>query len=112
MLKLNIYEHKKIVKTYTADTYEIPFGLVEDIADLIKIDELKDMNDTELFKLICKIVINMMPTVRELMHDVFEGITDEELRHTTVPEIASCIIEIFAYTVTIIRRGGSASPKN
>ena len=109
MLKLNIYDHKRVVKTYTADTYEIPFGLVEDIADLIKIDELKAMTDEELFKMICKIVINMMPTVRELMHDVFEGITDEELRHATVPEIATCIVEIFAYTISIINRGASGS---
>ena len=112
MLRLNIYDHKRVVKTYTADTYEIPFGLVEDVADLIKIDELRDMNDTELFKLICRIVINMMPTVREMMHDIFEGITDEELRKTTVPEIATVIMEVFAYTITVIKRGGGSSEKN
>ena len=37
-LKLNIYNKKEIVKTYTAETYDLMFGTVEDLIDLINLD--------------------------------------------------------------------------
>ena len=40
-MKLPIYQKKEIVKTYEADTYDLMFGVLEDVADAIKLDELK-----------------------------------------------------------------------
>ena len=34
-LKLKIYEGKNVVKTYTAETIDFSFGVVEDILDIL-----------------------------------------------------------------------------
>ena len=36
-LKLNIYEKRKVIKTYTAETYDLMFGTVEDLLDVMDI---------------------------------------------------------------------------
>ena len=51
-LKLNIYEKRKIVKTYTAETYDLMFGTVEDLLDVIDIDNIQAGDRTELLKAI------------------------------------------------------------
>ena len=49
-LKLNIYEKRKIVKTYTAETYDLMFGTVEDLLNIIDIDNIQAGDKTELIK--------------------------------------------------------------
>ena len=34
-LKLNVYDGKTVVKTYTAETLDCEFGIVEDILDAL-----------------------------------------------------------------------------
>jgi hypothetical protein len=109
-MKLNVYEKKKIVKTYEADAYDLTFGVVEDVADAIKLDELKSGTDAEIIKLAANLVLKSTETVRDLMKDIFDGITDEELRHTTVVEQAGVLVEIVKYTFEQI--GKSLPRKN
>ena len=107
-MKLNIYEKKKIVKTYEEDAYSLTFGTVEDVADAIKIDELKTGSDAEILKLAMNLVLKSTGTVRDLMKDIFEGITDEELRKTTVVELAQVLVDVVKYTFEQI---GKTLPK-
>lgn len=107
---LNIYEKKKVVKTYEADTYDLTFGVVEDVADAIKLDDLKSGTDAEIIKLAANLVLKSTGTVRELMKDIFEGITDEELRKTKVVEQAGVLVEVVKYTFEQI--GKSLPRKN
>lgn len=102
---LNIYEKKKIVKTYEADAYDLTFGVVEDVADAIKLDDLKSGTDAEIIKLAANLVLKSTGTVRELMKDIFEGITDEELRKTKVVEQAGVLVEVVKYTFEQIGKG-------
>ena len=83
-LKLNIYEKKKVVKTYTAETYDLMFGTVEDLIDLIDLDQLKNGTDAEIIKLVGKVIINGMGIIKPLLKDIFEGLTDEELKKTKI----------------------------
>ena len=98
-MKLNIYEKKEIVKTYTADTYDLPFGIVEDVAEAVDLDSLKTGEDVEILKMVGNLVFKSMSTVKVLLKDVFDGITDEEIRKTTVPEIANVIVDIVKFTI-------------
>lgn len=98
-MKLNIYDHKKIVKTYEAETYDLMFGTLEDVAAVVKVDELKSGSDVEIIKLAVQAVLGSMDTVKELMHDIFDGITDEELRHTTISEMAVVLADVVKYTI-------------
>ena len=53
-MKLNIYEKKQVIKTYEADAYDLMFGTLEDVADAVKLDDLKSGSDVELLKMIGK----------------------------------------------------------
>lgn len=103
-MKLNIYGKKNtVVKTYTAESYDLLFGVVEDVADAIKLDELKTGSDTEIMKLVGNLVVRSMGTVKGLLKDIFDGLTDEELKHTKVKEIATVLIDVVKYTVGELR---------
>lgn len=98
-MKLNIYKKKTIVKTYEADSYDLTFGTVEDVADAIKLDKLKTGSDKDVLEAIAAFVLTSKDTVKDLMKDIFEDITDEELRHTKVSEQIAVIYEVLMFTV-------------
>lgn len=104
-LKLNIYEKKKVVKTYTAETYDLMFGTVEDLIDLIDLDQLKNGSDIEIIKLVGKIIVSGMGTIKPLLKDIFEGLTDEELKKTKVSEISTALVEIVKFSILQITKG-------
>jgi hypothetical protein len=104
-LKLNIYEKKKVVKTYTAETYDLMFGTVEDLIDLIDLDQLKNGTDAEIIKLVGKVIINGMGIIKPLLKDIFEGLTDEELKKTKVSEISTALVEIVKFSISQITKG-------
>lgn len=99
-MRLNIYDKKNCVKTYTADTYDLMFGTLEDIAEAVNLDGLKEGTDAEIIKMAAQLAINCKDTVSDLMKDIFDGITDDELRHTKVSEIAEVLLEVVKYTLT------------
>ena len=104
-MQLNIYEKKKVVKTYTADTYDLMFGTVEDISDAVNLDEMKTGSDVEVFQAVVKLITGSKETVKDLLKDVFDGLTDEELRNTKVKEQAQVLVEVVNYTLSQLRKG-------
>lgn len=106
-LKLNIYEKKKVVKTYTAETYDLMFGTVEDLLDVIDIDNIQAGDRTELLKAIAKVLAHSMDIVKPLLKDIFEGLTDEELRNTTLKNIIDVLAEVIAYSINQLTKGNN-----
>lgn len=106
-MKLNIYEKKKIVKTYEAETYDLMFGTVEDFIELVDLDKLQTGSDAEIIKLVGGVVLKGMDVIKPLLKDVFEGLTDEELRNTKVSEIASVLVDIVKFAVTELSKGAN-----
>ena len=104
-MKLNIYEKKQVVKTYEADTYDLMFGTIEDVAEAVNLDELKTGSDVELIKMVGNLVVTSMGTVKNLLKDIFEGLTDDELRSTKVSEIATVLIDVVKYTIVQLNFG-------
>lgn len=102
-MKLKIYDKKKVVKTYTADTYDLMWGVVEDVAKAVKLDELKSNDEMEIFKLVMGLVMRSMDTVRDLLKDIFDGLTDEELKNARVKDIAYVLIDVVKYTISELR---------
>ena len=96
---LNIYEKKKIVKTYSADTYDLMFGTLEDIADALKLDELVSGTNAEIAKMATDLIIHSKDQVKDLLKDIFEGISDEEIKKTKVAEIAVVFVDVVKYTI-------------
>lgn len=108
-MKLNIYEKQKVVKTFEAETYNLPFGIMEDVAGLVDIDKVKDMQDTDMLKLVGSIMMQSMDVMKELLHDIFPEITDEDIRKTTIPEVAQLLVDIIIYTVQLLKRNMSGN---
>ena len=106
-LKLNIYEKRKIIKTYTAETYDLMLGTVEDLLDVMDIDNIQADNRTELLKAVAKVLAHSMDIVKPLLKDVFEGLTDEELRNTKISEIVDALSNIVTYSINQITKGNN-----
>ena len=104
-LRLNIYNKREIEKTYTNDTYYLMFGTVEDFLELVKIDEMKTGSDAEIVMLVGKAIPKGMDTIKALLRDVFEGITDEELKNTRVKDITRVLVDIVKSSITEIGKG-------
>lgn len=107
-LKLNIYNKKEIVKTYTNDTYDLMFGTVEDFLELVNVDDMKTGSDAEIVMLVGKAIPKGMGTIKTLLKDVFDGITDEELKNTKVKEIVKILVNIIKSSVFEINKGVNA----
>lgn len=95
-LKLNIYNGKVIEKTYITDTYDLMYGTIEDVLNVIDLDKID--KSVELGKMI----IRLLPLIKPFLKDVFDGLTDEELRHTKVKEVKQIFEKIFSYGVDLL----------
>ena len=102
---LNIYNKNAIVKTYEADNYDIKFGVVEDVIELFDMDELQKGDDIELIKLVGKTIPKSLGSIKDLMKDIFDGLTDEELRNVKIKEMAQIIVTIIKYALSQISDG-------
>lgn len=91
-LKLNIYDHGKIEKTYVTDTCKIMFGTVEDLVDIIDLDKIDDNKE------VVKAVFKGFKLIRPLLKDIFIGLNDDELRRTDTKELMALFTEIFKFS--------------
>lgn len=106
-MKLNVYSGRQIEKTYTAETYDLMFGTIEDVANAVNLDSLKTGSDVEIIKMIGNLVMNSMGTVKDLLKDIFEGITDEEIKRAKVKEIAVVLLDVVRFTIAQLNLGNN-----
>lgn len=86
-LTLKIYDKKTVVKTYTAETLDFSFGVVEDILDALDFEHMNSGNNLELTAVIVKCSKQLKP----FLMDIFDGVTADEIRNTRIQNL----IEIF-----------------
>lgn len=105
-MKLNIYNDKdEIIKVYEKDTFRLKFGTVEDIIKVLNVDGLKTGTDVEVIGLVANLVINSIDTVKDLMKKIFDGLTDEELRNTSVEDMVQVLVDVVMYTISRLSFG-------
>lgn len=109
-LKLNVYDKKTVKKTYTSDSYDLMYGTVEDLINVIDFDGLKSNDDVEFVKVVTKLVFNSRDFINHLLKDIFEGLTDEELKNTKVSDIVSVLINVVKSS--ILQMGLGINQKN
>lgn len=109
-LKLNIYEGRKVVKTYTADTYDIMFGTLEDIIGAVDVEKLQgSAGDTEFIAAVAKIITKGFSVFKPLLKDIFNGLTDAELRNTRVKDVVPVVIGVLQYAFSeMMDMGGNS----
>ena len=105
-MKLNIYNGKTVEKTYTASTYDLMFGTVEDVLNVVDLEKLNVSSNTEMVKSVCALGLTSMDIVKKLLMDIFPGLSEEEIRRAPVKEIAWVLIEVVRFAV------GQMSRKN
>ncbi len=91
-MQLKIYSKDKkneIEKTYEADSYDLMFGTVEDIIAIVDVDKLDDN------MAIAGMVIKGWSQLKPFIKDVFEGVTDDELKRVKVKELIPTFAQIF-----------------
>lgn len=104
-MKLNVYEKKKVVKTYTADSYKLLLGTVEDVTNAVNLDNMKTGSNAEIIGMAFNLVKNSYSTVVNLMKDIFDDITDEDLKKCAVDEIVTVIAEVITMTLVQLNIG-------
>lgn len=92
-LKLNIYGKGTIEKTYRTDTYDLMYGTIEDLLEIVDFDKMDD--NVEIGKMILKI----LPKIKPFLKDVFDGLTDDELKRTKVKELIPLFIDICKFSL-------------
>ena len=104
-MKLNIYDKKKIIKTYEVEAYDVKFGTLEDVTKAIDLDGLKTGSNVEIIKMAGKLILTNIETFKALFKDIFDGITDEELKKASLKEMATVIVDIVKYTISELNFG-------
>ena len=111
-LKLNIYKHGKIVKTYESNTHVLPLFVCDEILNIVDVEALGqnikiyqeskgDFNSKLGFGLqTFQMVQKVLPILKPYLLDVFEGVTEEELKYASTQEIITIIIAIVNHTVS------------
>lgn len=112
-LKLNIYKtQREIEKTYTADTYDIMMGTVEDLLNALDLDALMGhQGATSAAMAAGKLVSGGKDILHPLLKDIFPGLTDEELRHTKAKEVLAVVVGLTGFSMDEIKALHSAGKK-
>lgn len=105
-IKLDIYVDRKlkeVKKTYIANDFEVSTAVCEDLLNVIDLDMLDGglealSDETKLLQLL-KTVVGGVNVFKDLLKDVFEGLTDEEIRYTKLNEILKCVATIIKYAI-------------
>lgn len=95
-LVLKIYDDngQNVVKSYESTTYDLMFGTVMKLMELLKIEELD--NQMEMLKTI----YNAWDEIKVVLSGVFPEVTDEDWTHVKVKELLPIIINIAKYSVS------------
>ena len=92
-MKLNVYKNQKEVeKVLSIDAYDLMYGTVEDIFEVL--DEVDDKSgEKELLKAVQK----HRHKINRLLLDVFPEATEDDLRKIKLKELIPFFIELFAF---------------
>ena len=105
-LKLNIYKNrrtKEIEKTYTANAFDLSTGLCEDLLHIVKIDMFENgldilSEETQVIEML-KMGIGGVDVFKEMLKEIFDGLTDEEISRTKMKEIAHVVVCCVSYAL-------------
>jgi len=90
-LTLKIYKGKEVIKTYTAETVDFSFGVVEDILDALDFEHMN--NQTEIATMIVKASKQLKP----FLMDIFDGVTADEIRNTRMQNLIEVFRGLYQY---------------
>lgn len=106
-LKLNVYnQNGKVEKTYTAGEFDLMWGTMEDLVQCVDLDKIDDM------EAVGKMILKLLPQLKPLLKQIFNGLTDSEIRRTKVKELVPIFLNAFKYAFSEISTLGNSSSGN
>ena len=97
-LVLNIYSGKTVEKVYTADEFDIMFGTVEDLINLVDVDRLSgNVTDTDFIGAVAVLLKGGFRQVKTLLKELFPDVTDEELKRAKMKEVLAVLVQVLKY---------------
>lgn len=94
-LILNIYDDEgRIAKQHKSTTYDLMFGTVMKLMDLLKIEDID--NQMEMLKTI----YSAWDEIKLVLSGVFPDATDDDWKHVKVKELMPLILDIAKFSVT------------
>lgn len=113
-MELNIKENGKIIKTYKAETFTLTMGVCEDILKNIDIDKIlnyQTISKDELAIEILKIVTKSFPSFKNVLMDMFSGLTEEEYRKASITDVAGAIFAAINHMISELNSIGGNKKK-
>lgn len=93
-LSLNIYKSKnEIEKTYTAESYDLMLGTIEEFMQIIDIDKMGDKTA------VASMVFKCYGQLKPLIKDIFPDVTDDELKRVKLKELIPLFINVGTATI-------------
>ena len=88
-MKLRIYDKtgKTLEKTYTATQFDLMWGTMEDLVQCVDLDKVDDK------AAVGGMILKLLPQLKPLLMQIFEGVTEEEIRRTKVSELVPIFIQ-------------------
>lgn len=99
---LKIYEGKTVVKEYRAETIDLSFGVVEDVLDALDFENMNSQTE------IAGMIIKASKQLRPLLKDVFDGVTDDEIRHTRIQNLIDIFRDLYKYAMQELGKTATA----
>lgn len=90
-IRINIFDKNDkntVVKTYTAEGYDLMLGTLEDFINIIDIEKLDDNME------VAKMVIKGYEQLKPLIRDVFPEMTSEDWRNIKLNGLVDTIIQL------------------
>lgn len=106
-MKLNIYNKKEIVKTYEVETSDLLFSTVEDISQAFDIHPNMKITNKKLVELATEFIGTRTDEAKIMMRDIFDGLTEDELRHAKMTEFIIVITEVLAFALGALGKGNN-----
>ena len=107
-LKLNIYKDKKckeIEKTLVVNDFELSTAICLDVLELVKTDKYDDisaLSKESQAVLIMDRVSGEFNSFLDILKDVFDGLTDEDIKKTKAKDITFAITMIIQYSLSTL----------
>jgi hypothetical protein len=95
-LILRIYDDsgKNIVKSYESKTYDLMFGTVMKLMELLKVEDMDDQLE------MLKTIYGAWEEIKTVLAGVFPEATDDDWKHVRVKELLPLIMKIAKFSVT------------
>jgi len=102
-IKLNIYGKGRVEKTYITNDYAVMHGVVEDLLDALDIEAMTGGDRDNMLSAVSRLLRSRKDVIYPLLKDIFDGLTDDEIRRTTTIELCDVIISVARYSLNEIQ---------